>query len=103
MSRPPEAAETSPATLTLSPGSTHSRHSLPPHYSPRVAGYARGPFIDPVEVTPTSWRWRNTRSFIVRGQNGHDYRCIRVSSDHGFIGYWAVELLGIPLPLEEWE
>ena len=98
MSRQPEAArKTEPAPDPQAPVSV-----LPPHYAPKVAGYARGPFIDPVIVTPTSWRWRNARSFIVRAPNGQDYRCVRVVSEGIFRGYWAVELLGIPLPLEDW-
>jgi len=99
MSRPNRAAKYErPAPDTQAPVV-----SLPATYIPMVAGYARGPFIDPVTVTPTSWRWRNTRSFIVRASNGKDYRCVRVSSEGSFVGYWAVELLGMPLPLNEWE
>lgn len=99
MSRQPEAAQyTRPATIPQSPGVV-----LPPHYSPKVAGYARGPFIESDLVTPTSWRWRSARSFIVRAANGQDYRCVRVSSEGEFVGYWAVETLGILRPLTEWE
>lgn len=99
MSRLPQAANTpSPATAPQSPGS-----ALPARYTPLVAGYARGPFMEPQTVTPTEWRWRNARTFIVRHSDGLDYRCVRVSSEGVFIGYWAVELLGTPLPLAEWE
>ncbi len=99
MSRHPKAAETpSPATIPQSPGS-----ALPAHYSPLVAGYARGPFVEPATVTPTDWRWRDTRTYIVRATDGHDYRCVRVTSEGVEIGYWAVELLGVPLPPREWE
>lgn len=91
--RPPTAAiDPSPATTPQSPGSV-----LPARHSPLVARYARGPFLDPVLVTPTPWRWRNTRTYIVRHTDGRDYRAVRVSSDHEFVGYWAVELLGEPL------
>lgn len=98
MSRREAAKTPSPATTPQSPGSV-----LPAHYTPKVAGYARGPFMEPVTVTPTEWRWRNARTYLVRHSDGHDYRAVRVTSDGAFIGYWAVELLGIPLPLSEWE
>lgn len=42
-----------------------SASGLPGNYSPRVAGYARGPFLTPVLVTPTDYRWRNARTYIV--------------------------------------
>lgn len=92
------AKHSTPATLPQSPGST-----LPGRYTPLVAGYARGPFLDPVLVTPSGWRWRNTRAYTVRHSDGHDYRAIRVHSEDGdFLGYWAVELLGVPLtPFDE--
>lgn len=84
--------------------------SLPPRYSPVVAGYARGPFLDPVTVTPSDWRWRNTRTAVVRDRDGHDYRAIRVYTAAlagmrmtEFVGWWAVELLGVPLIPREWE
>lgn len=96
MSRHDTAAKfTSPATTPQSPGFV-----LPANYQPRVAGYVPGPFIEPVTVTPTHWRWRNARTYIIRGSNGHDYRCLRVSSGSDFVGYWAIELLGVPLPIE---
>lgn len=93
MSRRETAANPTPATDDRSPAS-----ALPAHYTPRVAGYARGPFIDPAEVTPTEWRWRNARSYIVTDKAGTAWRCIQVCSDGKPIGYWAVELLGTPLP-----
>ena len=74
--------------------------ALPRHYTPKVAGYARGPFLDPQLVTPSAWRWRNCRSYVIRHSDGLDYRAVRVldtSRSPEFIGYWAVELLGIPL------
>lgn len=93
MSRPPTASNPSPATFPQSPGS-----ALPRQYTPRVAGYARGPFLDPVLVTPSHWRWRNARTYVIRDRDGHDYRAVRVlSAEREFVGYWAVELLGIPL------
>lgn len=98
MSRREAAKTPSPATFPQSPGSV-----LPATYTPKVAGYARGPFLDPETVTPTEWRWRNARTYLVRHSDGHDYRAVRVTSEGVFIGYWAVELLGIPLPLSEWE
>lgn len=98
MSRREAAKTPSPATFPQSPGSV-----LPAHYTPKVAGYARGPFMEPETVTPTEWCWRNARTYIVRHSDGHDYRAVRVTSEGAFIGYWAVELLGIPLPLSEWE
>lgn len=75
---------------------------LPRKYAPVVAGYAKGPFIEPDLVTPTDWRWRNARTFIVRDKtDGRKYRTLRVTDGEGgrFIGYWAVELLGTPLTL----
>lgn len=91
--RTPTAAKHEPGDSPQSPGST-----LPRRYTPIVAGYARGPFLDPVLVTPSGWRWRNTRAYTVRHSDGHDYRAIRVHSEDGdFLGYWAVELLGVPL------
>ncbi len=90
--------------------------ALPPRYTPRVAGYARGPFLNPVEVTPTGYRWRNARVFNVLADDGLHYRAIRVSTPRliligtkaeqrgtSFAGWWAVELLGTQLPLVEWE
>ena len=71
--------------------------SLPRHYSPGVAGYARGPFLDAQLVTPSDWRWRNVRSAVVRHSDGLDYRAIRVWSEGVLLGWWAVELLGTPL------
>lgn len=71
--------------------------SLPRHYSPSVAGYARGPFITPELVTPSDWRWKNARTVVVRHSDGLDYRAVRVFSEGVFIGYWAVEQLGTPL------
>lgn len=81
----------------------HLGSVLPHPYTPKVAGYAHGPFIEPALVTPTHWRWRNARTYIVKANTGQEYRCVRVSSGKEFCGYWAVELLGIPLPLDEWE
>lgn len=73
---------------------------LPRQYSPKVAGYARGPFLDPQLVTPSAWRWRNCRTYIIRHTDGQDYRAVRVletSHTPEFVGYWAVERLGVPL------
>jgi hypothetical protein len=42
-----------------------SASGLPGNYSPRIAGYARGPFLEPVLITPTDYRWRNARTYIV--------------------------------------
>lgn len=81
------------------------RAELPERYRPIVAGYARGPLITaPDEVRPSEWRWRNARTYVVR-HLGHDYRAVRLYSvpDGAPLGYWAVELLGVPLPLSEWE
>lgn len=85
-----------PADTDLSAGS-----SLPGRYTPRAAGYARGPWLYPTLVTPTDWVWRGARTYVVRHTDGKDYRAIRVCSEDGdFIGYWAVELLGTPLTIE---
>lgn len=81
-----------PATPDRLPAS-----ALPAHYTPRVAGYARGPFIQPHTVTPTDWKWRNARSYLVTDEAGTTWRCIQVCSDGKPVGYWAVELLGTPL------
>ncbi len=99
MSHPITVAEDlSPAGAYPSPGSV-----LPPRYTPRVAGYARGPFLVPVEVTPSEWRWRNTRTAIVKAADGLNYRALRIHVGGEFVGWWAVELLGSLLPLNEWE
>lgn len=74
---------------------------LPGAYTPKVAGYARGPFLDPQLVTPSEWRWRNTRTYIIQHSDGLDYRAVMVHSHGDFVGYWAVELLGLPLTLPE--
>lgn len=74
------------------------RDGLPEHhYTPRSAGYARGPMLIPELVTPSEWRWRNCRTYVIRNADGHDYRAVRVYSGGEMIGYWAVELLGVPL------
>lgn len=102
MSRPePDTAakQSSPATPPdQSPGST-----LPAHYSPIAAGYARGPFITPKLVTPTDWRFRSARTYMVTDEDGTRYRCVRVLSGGRAIGFWAVERLGTLLPPHEWE
>jgi len=101
MSRQDQAAKTpTPATSSRS-----SASALPARYTPRVAGYARGPFIEPAEVIPSEWRWRNARAYTIRDKDGVYWRCVRVFTDAGavFAGYWAVELLGVQLPLPEWE
>jgi hypothetical protein len=97
MSRDPRAAKTpSPAIDPQSPGSV-----LPSRYTPRVAGFARGPFLDPQTVTPSGWRWHDVRTYVVRHTDGRDYRAVRVTSEGALLGYWAVELLGTPLtPIE---
>lgn len=91
MSRQPRVgeAETEPGDNPQSSGS-----ALPRQYSPRVAGYAPGPFLTPTLVTPSDWRWRNARSYTITVADGNEYRAIRVSSGREFVGYWAVELLG---------
>ena len=71
--------------------------ALPAHYSPKVAGYARGPFLEPVLITPSDWLWRNARTYVVRHSDGLDYRALNVSVDGQTVGWWAVELLGTPL------
>lgn len=90
---PPEGRSDSPA---LRP------QTLPATYIPKVAGYARGPFVSGL-VTPSAWWWKNTRTVVVHNEaDGLDYRAIRVLDDARtpeFVGYWAVELLGVPLTL----
>ena len=78
--------------------------ALPPIYTPKVAGYAGGPFLIPMTVTPSGWRWRRTRTYVVTDErDGLNYRAVRVlNRDKKFVGYWAVELLGTPLLPEEW-
>lgn len=73
---------------------------LPALYSPKVAGYAHGPFLTPEHVRSTEWRWNNCRTYVVRSDDGLDYRAVRVTDEltHQFVGYWAVELLGTMLP-----
>ena len=95
--RPAAERNQSPANAPASPG-----FELPPHYIPRVAGYARGPFMTG-RVMPSEWRWRNVRTYIVTSErDGLDYRCVLVTADKTPVGYWAVEMLGTPLPLAEW-
>lgn len=73
---------------------------LPGQYIPKVAGYARGSYVAGL-VTPSAWRWRNTRTVVVTNDtDGLNYRAIRVYDTRRtpeFIGYWAIELLGTPL------
>lgn len=78
---------------------------LPASYAPKVAGYARGPFLDAAHVRSTEWRWNNCRTYVVTTPEGVDYRAVRVTDLHtsAEVGYWAVELLGTPLIVEEWE
>jgi len=76
---------------------------LPSHYSPRVAGYARGPFLDPQSITPTDFRWRNARTYIVEHKTGVRYRALRVMVGSHTFGWWAIERLGELLPLPEWD
>lgn len=97
MTASPEA-ETTEAGASPAPASV-----LPPHYTPRAAGYARGPFLDPRLVTPTDFKWREARTYIVENIDGLNYRAVRVMVDRHHYGWWAVELLGQPLPLTEWE
>lgn len=96
MSRLTKAAKNSTPAPAPTPGSF-----LPRHYSPAVAGYAAGPFLTPELVTPSAWRWKNTRTYVIRHTDGRDYRAVRVESDGEFVGYWAVELLGTPLTSAE--
>lgn len=92
---------------TYEAGRMHSDPAsyLPALYSPQVAGYARGPWLTPKTVTPTQWRWRNCRTYLVLADDGLNYRAVRVTDDrtHEFAGYWAVELLGTMLPAEGFE
>lgn len=76
---------------------SHRASTLPAPYSPRVAGYAAGPFLDPQLITPSTWRWLNTRTYVVKHTDGHEYRALLVTSDGVEVGYWAVERLGEPL------
>lgn len=101
MRRAPDAAEQQkPAT-----DPNGSRASvLPRQYSPRVAGYAGGPFVNPTFVTPTDWTWRNARTFRVEDEDGIEYRCLRVyDAAQQFVGYWVVELLGKPSLPTGWD
>lgn len=73
---------------------------LLPSYTPIVAHYAPGPFLDEQIVTPSEYRWRGTRTYIVRDRTTRqEYRALRVSDGPHFVGYWAVELLPTPLDL----
>lgn len=64
-------------------------------YTPTVAHYAPGPFLDEQIVTPTEVKWMNARTYIVRNRTDRqDYRAIRVyDQSRQFVGYWAIELL----------
>ena len=71
---------------------------LPAGYSPRVAGYARGPWMDPQLVTPSELKWINVRTAVVRHSDGADYLCVRVfDRSHNFVGWWAINMIGTPL------
>jgi len=76
---------------------------LPANYTPREAGYARGPFIDPALIMPTEFRWRTARTYIVDDKDGQRYRALRVMVGEHTFGWWAIERLGELLPLKEWE
>lgn len=67
--------------------------TLPAKYTPKIAAYARGPFLEPELVEPSAWKWRDARTFTVRSA-GRDWRAIRVHSAGEFIGYWAIEPVG---------
>lgn len=77
---------------------------LPARYSPLVAGYARGPFLNPRIVTPTSFRWRNARTYLIENaDDGLNYRAVRVTVGRDHYGWWAIELLGTMLPAAEFD
>lgn len=74
---------------------------LPPRYLPRVAHYARGPWIEPRLVIPTEFGWRGTRTYLVEDYDGVEWRCLRVTTEGpDLVGYWAVERLGYPLTVD---
>jgi hypothetical protein len=63
--------------------------------------YAPGPFLDEQVVAPSTEKWMNTRTYIVRDRTTRqEYRALRIL-DHGqqFVGYWAIELMPAPLDL----
>lgn len=70
---------------------------LPANYRPRVAGFARGPFLVPALVTPTQVTWRNARTYIVQIADGRNFRAVRITAGRTFVGWWAVEEFGLPL------
>ena len=90
-----EARSDSPALRTS---------GLPSQYAPGVAGYARGPLLEPATITPSDWRWRRVRTAVVQdARDGLSYRAIGVTSNGDWWGWWAVERLGEPLTLPELE
>jgi len=77
--------------------------ALPPTYTPASAGFARGPFLDPQTVTPTSLKWNRARVYHVHAVDGRDYYALRVFTGprkqerRDFVGWWAIEERGVPL------
>lgn len=94
MAATPEAAVTAEAGVSPAPASV-----LPARCLPRVAHFARGPFLDARLVTPSDFKWRNARTYVVENVDGLNYRAVRVTVNRHHYGWWAVELLGTPLPL----
>jgi hypothetical protein len=89
---------------TDAPGNLPGSSALPAVYSPKVAGYAGGPFLIPALITPSGWRWRRTRTYLITDErDGLTYRAVRViDRNKEFVGYWAVELMGTPLFPTDW-
>jgi hypothetical protein len=74
---------------------------LPPVYTPAIAVHAPGPFLDEQIVTPSTQKWMNARTYIVRDRTTRqEYRALRIQDHSGhFVGYWAIELMPSPLDL----
>lgn len=68
--------------------------ALPARYTPKAAGYARGPFLEPEIVEPSGWKWHDLRTFEITTKDGQRWRAVRVHSGREFIGYWGIEQVG---------
>lgn len=81
--------------------STPQVEGLPSFALPACAHHAPGPFLREQIVTPTSVRWFNARTYIVRhADDRQEYRALRITDGGGhFLGYWAIEILPPALDL----
>lgn len=69
---------------------------FPSGYAPKAATFAAGPMIEPVNVAPCGVAFRKEPTYVVTDPAGVDYRCVEVTANGVHVGFWAVELLGVP-------